>query len=45
MTGSLYALGHFCVRRRHLVLAVWLIAVVALVAISHSAGQQESDNL
>ncbi|MBV8942129.1 MAG: MMPL family transporter, partial [Solirubrobacterales bacterium] len=45
MTGILYALAQFCVRRRFVVLAVWLIATVALVAVSHRLGDNTNDNL
>jgi RND superfamily putative drug exporter len=44
MTGLLYAVARTCVRRRHLVLAVWLVVAVALVAISHQVGDNTSDN-
>ena len=45
MTGVLYGLAHFCVRRRFYVLAVWLVATIALVAISHRLGENTNDNL
>ena len=45
MTGMLYALAQFCVRRKFIVLAVWLVATVALVAVSHSLGDNTNDNL
>ncbi|HEY2216181.1 MAG TPA: MMPL family transporter [Solirubrobacteraceae bacterium] len=45
MTGMLYALAQFCVRRKFVVLAVWLVATVALVAVSHSLGDNTNDNL
>jgi RND superfamily putative drug exporter len=45
MTGVLYGLAKFCVRRRFYVLVVWLIAVIALVAISHRLGENTNDNL
>ncbi len=45
MTGVLYGLAQFCVRRRFYVLAVWLVATIALVAISHRLGDNTSENL
>ena len=45
MTGVLYGLARFCVRRKLIVLAVWLVAAVALVAISHRMGDNTNDNL
>jgi RND superfamily putative drug exporter len=45
MTGVLYGVAHFCVRRRFYVLAVWLIAAIALVAVSHRLGENTNDNL
>jgi RND superfamily putative drug exporter len=45
MTGVLYAIANFCVRRRFVVLVVWLLAAVALVAVSHRFSDNTSDNL
>ena len=45
MTGALYRLAQFCVRRRFVVLGVWLVAAIALVAISHGMGENTNDNL
>jgi RND superfamily putative drug exporter len=45
MTAMLYALAQFCVRRKFAVLAVWLVATIALVAVSHSLGDNTNDNL
>jgi putative drug exporter of the RND superfamily len=45
MTGALYGLAQFCVRRRFAVLGVWLVATVALVAVSHRLGENTSENL
>ena len=45
MTGVLYAIARFCVRRRFVVFAVWLAAAVALVAVSHQMSDNTSDNL
>ncbi len=41
----LYGLAGFCVRRRLLVVAVWFVATVALVAVSHRLGDNTNDNL
>ena len=45
MTGVLYAIARFCVRRRFVVLAVWMLTAVALVAVSHRLSDNTSDNL
>ena len=45
MAPVLYRLGHFCVRRRYVVLGLWAVLVVALVALSFSLGSKASDNL
>ena len=45
MTAVLYRVARFCVRRRFVVLAVWLLAAVALVAVSQRLGDATSDNL
>ena len=45
MTGVLYGLARFCVRRRFVVLGVWLVVTVALVAVSHRLGDNTNDNL
>ena len=45
MTGALYGLARFCIRRRFAVLAVWLVATIALVAVSHRLGDNTNDNL
>ncbi|HET8980245.1 MAG TPA: MMPL family transporter [Solirubrobacteraceae bacterium] len=45
MTGILYGLARFCVRRRWLVLAVWLVVAVGVVAVSHRLGDNTNDNL
>jgi RND superfamily putative drug exporter len=45
MTGMLYGLAQFCVRRKFVVLAVWLVATIALVAVSHRLGDNTNDNL
>ncbi len=45
MTGVLYGLARFCVRRRFVVLGVWLVAAIALIVISHRLGENTSENL
>ena len=45
MTGVLYRLAQFCVRRRFVVLGVWFVVTVALVSVSHSLGDNTNDNL
>jgi RND superfamily putative drug exporter len=45
MTGMLDGLARFCVRRKFVVVAVWLIVTVALVAVSHRLGDNTNDNL
>jgi putative drug exporter of the RND superfamily len=45
MTGVLYRVARFCVRRRFVVFGVWLVAAVALVAISQQLGDNTNDNL
>jgi putative drug exporter of the RND superfamily len=45
MTGMLYGLAQLCVRRKFVVLAVWLVAAIALVAVSHRLGDNTNDNL
>jgi putative drug exporter of the RND superfamily len=45
MTGVLYGLARFCVRRRFLVVGVWLVLTIALVAVSHRLGDNTNDNL
>jgi putative drug exporter of the RND superfamily len=41
----LYRVGLFAVRRRFIVLGVWFLLAVALVAWSHSIGENTNDNL
>ena len=41
----LYAVGRVCVRRRCVVLTVWLLLTIALVAVSHTLGDNTNDNL
>ena len=45
MTGVLYGIARFCVRRKFIVLAVWLVVAVALVAVSKQMGDNTNDNL
>jgi RND superfamily putative drug exporter len=44
MTGVLYRLARFSVRHRFAVLAVWVLATVALVGVSHQLGDNTNDN-
>jgi putative drug exporter of the RND superfamily len=45
VTGVLYRLAHFSVRHRLVVLIAWLLAVIALVVVSHRLGENTNDNL
>ena len=45
MTGFLYAVARFCARRRFVVVGVWLVAAIAVVAVSHRMGDTTNDNL
>lgn len=45
MTKVLYSLGRFSVRRRFVVLGVWLVVAVALVVASHQTGDTTNNNL
>jgi RND superfamily putative drug exporter len=45
MTHVLYTVARFCVRRRFVVLGVWVVVAVALVAVSHRIGDNTNDNL
>jgi putative drug exporter of the RND superfamily len=45
MTGVLYGLARFCVRRRFAVLGVWLVVAIALIVVSHRLGENTNDNL
>jgi RND superfamily putative drug exporter len=45
VSGVLYRLGHLCVRRHRIVLAIWLVLVVGLTVAVNVAGKQTSDNL
>ena len=45
VTGVLYGLARCCVRRRFVVLAVWMVATIVLVVVSHRLGDNTNDNL
>jgi putative drug exporter of the RND superfamily len=45
VTGVLYRVARVCVRRRFVVLGVWLVVTIALVAVSHRLGDNTNDNL
>src|ERR1700729_2884630 len=45
MTGVLYRIAGFCTRRRFVVLGVWLVAAIALVAVSHQMSDKTNNNL
>jgi RND superfamily putative drug exporter len=45
MTAVLYRIAQFCVRRRFVVVGVWVVVAVALVATSHQMGDNTNDNL
>jgi putative drug exporter of the RND superfamily len=45
MTAALFHLGRLCVRRRWVVLAVWLVVFAALAVWARSAGPEVNDNL
>jgi RND superfamily putative drug exporter len=45
MTGVLYGLGRFCIRRRLLVAVTWVVLLVAFVAFANAVGHQTSNNL
>src|ERR1700733_5249340 len=45
MTGVLYGIARFCVRRKFVVLVVWLVVAVALVVISKQMGDNTNDDL
>jgi RND superfamily putative drug exporter len=45
MTGVLYGLARVCVRRRFVVVGIWLVLTIALVAVSHRLGDNTNDNL
>jgi RND superfamily putative drug exporter len=45
VTRLLYGLGRFCVRRRWIVLAAWLVVFVVLAVLARSVGPNLNDNL
>ncbi|HEX3316848.1 MAG TPA: MMPL family transporter [Solirubrobacteraceae bacterium] len=45
MTGPLYRLGHFCVRHKLLVIAVWVVIFAGLAVSSAVMGSNTADNL
>ena len=45
MTGVLYGVAQFCIRRRFIVLGVWVVAGGGAVAVSHQLGDKTNDNL
>ena len=45
MTGVLYRIAQFCVRRRFAVVLVWVVVAVVLVGVSHQLGENTNDNL
>jgi RND superfamily putative drug exporter len=45
MSRALYRWGRLCARHGKLVLITWLVAVIAIVAISRAVGAQTSDDL
>jgi putative drug exporter of the RND superfamily len=45
VTRALYEVGHWCVRRRWIVIAVWLVVAIGLHLWAASLGQQWNDNL
>ena len=45
MTAVLYGLGRFCVRRRFVVLGIWVAIAIVLVAVSHQLGDTTNNNL
>src|SRR5450432_3888827 len=45
MTGMLYRIAQFCVRRRDVVAIVWVVVAIVLVGVSHQLGDNTNDNL
>src|SRR5262245_27662105 len=45
MTGALHGLGRLCVRRRRVVIAIWLVVFAVLAIWARSVGPNVSDNL
>jgi len=45
LTGALYRLRSFCIRRRFVVIAVWVAATIAVVAVSQQLGNKTKRQL
>src|SRR5690349_24177663 len=45
MTGVLYRIARFSVRHRFAILAIWLLATIALVTVSHRLGDTTNDTM
>src|ERR1700727_560989 len=45
MTGVLYRLAKVCIRRRFVVLGIWVVVAIVLVAVSHQMGETTNNNL
>jgi RND superfamily putative drug exporter len=45
VSAVLYRWGHVCARHRIAVVVIWIVAVIAIVAVARSVGAQTSDNL
>ncbi len=45
MTGVLYRIAQFCIRRRFIVVGIWLVVAVALIGVSQQMGDNTNDNL
>src|ERR1044072_1244776 len=45
VTRALYEVGHWCVRRRWIVIAAWFVVAIGLHLWAASLGQQWNDNL
>jgi putative drug exporter of the RND superfamily len=45
MTSALYGLGRLCVRHRLVVVAAWVLAVIALVVVSRQLGETTNNEL
>src|ERR1700722_6262105 len=45
MPGVLYRLAKVCIRRRFVVLGVWVVVAIVLVGVSHQAGETTNNNL
>jgi putative drug exporter of the RND superfamily len=45
MTPVLYRLGHLCVRRRWIVLGIWLVVFAGLAVVARTVGPNVNDNL